>query len=69
MDGAGERVKCSSKTSLGDEKGLGSLACCSPWGRTESDTTERLNNNNKTNDARHDDLDYGYKAPARPGLH
>ena len=21
----------------------GSLACCSPWGRKESDTTERLN--------------------------
>ena len=26
---------------VGDE--LGSLACCSPWGRKESDTTERLN--------------------------
>ena len=25
--------------------GQGSLACCSPWGRKESDTTERLNNN------------------------
>jgi len=25
--------------------GQGSLACCSPWGRRESDTTERLNNN------------------------
>ena len=23
--------------------GQGSLACCSPWGREESDTTERLN--------------------------
>ena len=23
----------------------GSLACGSPWGRNESDTTERLNNN------------------------
>ena len=22
--------------------GQGSLACCSPWGRNESDTTERL---------------------------
>ena len=22
-----------------------SLACCSPWGRKESDMTERLNNN------------------------
>ena len=23
--------------------GQGSLGCCSPWGRKESDTTERLN--------------------------
>ena len=29
---------------LGDG-GLGSLACCSPWGHKEIDTTERLNNN------------------------
>ena len=29
----------------GDGEGQGSLACCSPWGRRESDTTERLNNN------------------------
>ena len=26
--------------------GQGSLACCSPWGRKESDTTERLDNSN-----------------------
>ena len=31
---------------LGDGEGQGSLACCSPWGRKESDMTERLNNNN-----------------------
>ena len=30
---------------LGDGKGQGSLACCSPWGCKESDMTERLNNN------------------------
>ena len=30
---------------LGDGEGEGSLACYSPWGRKESDTTERLNNN------------------------
>ena len=30
----------------GDGKGRqGSLACCSPWGLKESDTTEQLNNN------------------------
>ena len=26
----------------GAGEGQGSLACCSPWGRKESDTTERL---------------------------
>ena len=29
---------------IGD--GQGSLACCRPWGRRESDKTERLNSNN-----------------------
>ena len=28
--------------------GQGSLECCSPWGRKESDTTEQPNNNKKT---------------------
>ena len=27
----------------GDGEGPGSLVCCSPWGRKESDTTEQLN--------------------------
>ena len=29
----------------GDGEGQGSLACCRPWGRKESDLTEQLNNN------------------------
>ena len=29
---------------LGDGEGPGSVACCSPWGHKESDTTERPNN-------------------------
>ena len=29
----------------GDGEGQGSLACCSPWGHKESDTSKRLNNN------------------------
>ena len=33
---------------LGDGEGQGSLACCSPWGRKESDKTWRLNNNNSS---------------------
>ena len=32
---------------LGDSEGQGSLACCSPWGHKESDTTERPNTNHK----------------------
>ena len=31
---------------LGDGKGQGSLACCSPWSPKELDTTEQLNNKN-----------------------
>ena len=31
---------------LGDGEGQGDLACCSPWGREESDMPGRLNNNN-----------------------
>ena len=27
----------------GVDDGQGGLACCSPWGHNESDTTERLN--------------------------
>ena len=33
---------------LGNGEGQGSLACCSSWGHKESDTTERLNNNQET---------------------
>ena len=32
-----------SEWTLGDGEGQGGLACCSSWGRKESDTTERLN--------------------------
>ena len=30
---------------LGDGEGQGSLACCSPWGLKEADTTWQLDNN------------------------
>ena len=33
---------------LGDSEGQGSLVCCSPWGQKESDTTERLKDNDLT---------------------
>ena len=32
---------------LGDSEGQGNLACCSPWGSKELDTTERQNNSSK----------------------
>ena len=32
----------------GDGEKQESLACCCPWGRKESDMTERLNDNNRT---------------------
>ena len=31
----------------GDGEGQGSLVCCSPWGRKESDMSKQLNNNNE----------------------
>ena len=31
------------KQALGAGDGQGSLVCCSPWGRKESDITEQLN--------------------------
>ena len=34
-------LECEQVPGVGD--GQGSLACCSPWGCKESDTTERLN--------------------------
>ena len=46
------RMRCldgitESEQTPGDRERQGSLVCCSPRGRKESDTTERLNNNNK----------------------
>ena len=32
-----------SEQTLGDGEGQGSLTCCSPWSRKESDMTEQLN--------------------------
>ena len=36
-----------SEQTPGDGEGQGSLACCSPWGCKEKDTTGRLDENNK----------------------
>ena len=37
---------------LGNGEGQGSLACCSPWGRKELDTTEQLNYNKSKSDSK-----------------
>ena len=34
-----------SLSKLWETEGPGSLACCSPWGHKELNTTERMNNN------------------------
>ena len=41
---------------LGDGEGQGSLVYCSPWGRKESDTTERLNRTELKEDRRRDGM-------------
>ena len=41
------RTVLSSGQALGDGAGQGALACCSPWGRKESDVTEWLNNDDR----------------------
>ena len=44
LDGIIDSIDMSLSKLPGDSEGHGSLACCSPWGCKELDTTERLNN-------------------------
>ena len=43
LDGITDSMDMSFEQAPGVGDGQGSLACCSPWGRQESDTTGRLN--------------------------
>ena len=43
LDGITDSMDNEFEQALADDKGQGSLACCSPWGHKESDTTELLN--------------------------
>ena len=43
LDGITDSMDMSLSKLPGVDDGQGSLACCSPWGRKESDMTERLN--------------------------
>ena len=40
LDGIADSMDIEFEQALGDAEGQGSLACCSPWGCKESDTTE-----------------------------
>ena len=43
LDSITDTVDVNLRQTLEDSKGQGGLACCSPWGRKESDRTERRN--------------------------
>ena len=43
LDGIIDSMDVESEEAPGVGDGQGSLVCCSPWGRKESDATERLN--------------------------
>ena len=45
LDGITAATDVSLSKPLGDGEGQGSLACCSPWGRRQLNTVERLNKN------------------------
>ena len=40
LDGITDSMDMSLKKAVGDGEGQGRLACCSPWGHKELDTTE-----------------------------
>ena len=47
---------------LGDSEGQGSLACCSPWGCKELDTTERLTTTTRQKDRGWDTASSNYSS-------
>ena len=51
--------ECEFDQTLGDSDGQGSLVCCSPWGCKESDVTEWLNEDNRSewSDQSYTDID------------
>ena len=48
LDGITDSMDMRFEQTPGDGEGQGSLVCCSPWGRKESDSTEQLDNKNVT---------------------
>ena len=51
---------------LQDVEGQGSLVCYSPWGREESDMTERLNNNRVWGEGNSTKTTLGTRLPVGP---
>ena len=56
---------------LGNTEGQGSLACYNPWGRKESDATQRLSNNNAVGESVHfyDHLECNLAIPSKVETH
>ena len=48
LDGITDSNGYEFEQTLGDGEGKGSLVCCSAWGHKESNTIERLNNDDNT---------------------
>ena len=63
LDGITDSMDTSEQT-LGDNKGQGSLACCSPWGCKELDMTEQLNNINNILENLEKDIFWSFKGPS-----
>ena len=66
LDGITDSMDNEFAQTLGDGEGQGRLACCSPWGCKESDTSERLNNsNNKSEGVRGGEVGSPQGSPRR----
>ena len=59
---------CEFEQTQGDSEGQGSLVCCSPWGRKESDMTERPNTSNSPGGGAAHSENTGDRPPASPHL-
>ena len=66
LDGITDSMDNEFAQTLGDGEGQGRLACCSPWGCKESDTSERLNNStNKSEGVRGGEVGSPQGSPRR----
>ena len=67
LDGTTDSMDISLSKLTGDSEGQERLACCSPWGHKELDTTERLDiNNNVSMTSSTLTLRFGWTTPYHP---